>query len=181
MDNLVNSPSPRDQLPIHLGWLVEQTVRIKSAYVAADADDQGVRQSLNLGHTYAHGLEAASGYRISHGRAVAVGLLAAAQLGVGLGLTEYELPGRLQAALGQVGLLDPLPPIDRVRVRDALLLDKKRRGGEPAFVVPAGCGAALLSGIDLDFALEPLWRLLGIASEAQMEPSGVAQDPELRR
>jgi 3-dehydroquinate synthetase/shikimate kinase len=160
LDALEHSQSLEDGLPAHLGWLIEQAVRIKAAYVAADPEDRALRQSLNLGHTYAHGLEAASDYQVSHGRAVAVGLLAASKLGVSLGLTPAELPTRLQTALARMRLLEPLPPMARDRVRAAIGLDKKSRGGTRAFVVPTAEGAVLLSGIDLELALGPLWLVL---------------------
>jgi len=158
-----------DGLPAHLSWLIEQAVRIKAAYVAADPDDRALRQSLNLGHTYAHGLEAASDYRVSHGRAVAFGLLAASRLGVGLGHTPPDLPDRLHAALDRLGLLEPLPPIDRDRVRAGITLDKKSRGGVTAFVVPTATGAVLVSGIELEMALGPLWEVLEGQSSRQVE------------
>ncbi|MGB6772653.1 MAG: hypothetical protein WBF51_11735, partial [Candidatus Dormiibacterota bacterium] len=163
-----------DGQPAHLSWMIEQAVRVKAAYVAADPEDRGLRQSLNLGHTYAHGLEAASDYRISHGRAVAVGLLAASNLGVSLGLTPAELPARLQTALARMRLLEPPPPIQSDRLLGAIGLDKKSRGGTPAFVVPTADGAALLSGIDLEVALGPLWEVL----EEQQGPTvGAADSP----
>ncbi|MGC1184013.1 MAG: bifunctional shikimate kinase/3-dehydroquinate synthase [Candidatus Dormiibacterota bacterium] len=165
-------------LPDHLDWMIEQAVRIKAAYVGADPDDQGVRQSLNLGHTYAHGLEAASDYAISHGRAVAVGLLAAATLGARLGLDPAELPSQLTQVLSAIGLLEPLPWLDRDRVRSALLLDKKRRAGVPGFVVPAPGGAVLVTGLDPEEALDPLWEVLGDSEtwrgHSEGTPTGVA-------
>jgi len=169
LDALVQAPRLEDRLPPHLSWLIEQAVRIKAAYVAADPEDHGVRQSLNLGHTYAHGLETASDFRIPHGRAVAMGLLAAARLGTGFGLTAPELPAKLERALDRNGLRQPLPTLDRERVRSALLLDKKRRGGAPAFVVPTPAGVTLISGIELDPALKPLWELLEVATNGELE------------
>ena len=160
LDFLAQPAPPGMQLPQHLSWLIEQAVRIKAAYVGADPRDQGVRQSLNLGHTYAHGLEAASDYRVSHGRAVAVGLVAASRFGLELGISPSELPPKLEFALDRLGFAEPLPPLDRARVRAALQLDKKRRGGDASFVVPARGGAALVSGIELELALAPLWGLL---------------------
>jgi len=171
LDALEHSQSLGDGLPAHLGWMIEQAVRIKAAYVAADPEDRALRQSLNLGHTYAHGLEAASGYQVSHGRAVAVGLLAASRLGVSLGLTQAELPARLQTALARMRLLEPLPPIPRDGVRAAIGLDKKSRGGTRAFVVPTAEGAVLLSGIDLELALGSLWEVL------EGQPGSNAGDP----
>ncbi|MGC2207778.1 MAG: bifunctional shikimate kinase/3-dehydroquinate synthase [Candidatus Dormiibacterota bacterium] len=172
LDALEHSQTLGDGQPAHLSWMIEQAVRVKAAYVAADPEDRGLRQSLNLGHTYAHGLEAASDYRISHGRAVAVGLLAASNLGVSLGLTPAELPARLQTALARMRLLEPPPPIQSDRLLGAIGLDKKSRGGTPAFVVPTADGAALLSGIDLEVALGPLWEVL----EEQPGPTVGAPD-----
>jgi 3-dehydroquinate synthase len=169
LDSLERCQLGRDGLPSQLSWLIEQAVRIKAAYVEADPDDHGLRQSLNLGHTYAHGLEAASDYRISHGRAVAIGLLAASRLGVSLKHTPTELPDRLHAALGRLGLLEPLPPIDGNRVRAAITLDKKSRGGSPRFVVPTAEGALLVEGIDLELALRPLWEVLAAQLRRQVE------------
>jgi 3-dehydroquinate synthetase len=178
LDYLERCQAFGDGLPSHLSWLIEQAVRIKAAYVAADPDDHALRQSLNLGHTYAHGLEAASDYRVSHGRAVAVGLLAASRLGVSLGRTPEELPDRLHAALERLALLEPLPPIDSDRVRAAVAMDKKSRGGAPAFVVPTAGGAVLVRGVDLELALRPLWEVLAAQFPRQAEdrPQAVA-DP----
>jgi shikimate kinase / 3-dehydroquinate synthase len=163
-----------DGLPSHLSWLIEQAVRIKAAYVAADPNDHALRQSLNLGHTYAHGLEAASDYRVSHGRAVAVGLLAASRFGVSLGYTPTDLPDRIHAALDRLGLLESLPPIDRDEVRAAVTLDKKSRGGAAKFVVPTADGAVLVSDIELEVALQPLWEVLARQSGGQIEDRAAA-------
>jgi shikimate kinase/3-dehydroquinate synthase len=97
----------------------ELDVRGAAAYKAGlclnDPHDRHVRQWLNLGHTFAHALEAAAGYELAHGDAVALGLLAA-----------LRLSGRDPSVLGA---LDPQPvPVDRERAWEALLRDKKRTG-----------------------------------------------------
>jgi shikimate kinase/3-dehydroquinate synthase len=97
----------------------ELDVRGAAAYKAAlclrDPQDRGVRQWLNLGHTFAHALEAAAGFELAHGDAVALGLLAA-----------LRLSGRDPSVLDE---LDPQPvAVDRERAWEALLLDKKRAG-----------------------------------------------------
>jgi 3-dehydroquinate synthase len=132
-----------------LEWLVEQAVRIKAGYVAADPRDRGVRRSLNLGHTFAHAIEAASGYSVGHGEAVASGLVAAARLGTKHGITDPDLEERLRSILETVGLpVAPPPGLDPAALLDAVAADKKRRSGRAAFVVPSSEGAALLEGID---------------------------------
>ena len=95
-------------------------VRGAAAYKAGiclrDPYDRDVRQWLNLGHTFGHALEAASDFGLSHGDAVALGLLAA-----------LRLSGRDTAPV--VEALDPQPVrVDRDRAWDALLRDKKRAG-----------------------------------------------------
>ncbi len=95
-------------------------VRAAAAYKAAlclrDPHDRGPRQWLNLGHTFAHALEAAADFDLPHGEAVALGLLAA-----------LRLSGRDAAPV--VAALDPQPvEVDRDRAWEALLRDKKRSG-----------------------------------------------------
>jgi shikimate kinase/3-dehydroquinate synthase len=95
-------------------------VRAAAAYKAAlclrDPYDRGPRQWLNLGHTFAHALEAAADFDLPHGEAVALGLLAA-----------LRLSGRDVAPV--VDALDPQPvTVDRDRAWAALLRDKKRSG-----------------------------------------------------
>jgi shikimate kinase / 3-dehydroquinate synthase len=97
-------------------------VRAAAAYKAAlclrDPHDRGPRQWLNLGHTFAHALEAAADFDLPHGEAVALGLLAALRLS-GRGT------GGVEAAL------DPRPvQVDRGRAWEALLRDKKRSGAQ---------------------------------------------------
>jgi shikimate kinase/3-dehydroquinate synthase len=94
--------------------LVRRCAAFKAAVCLRDPYDQGERKMLNLGHTFAHALEAAAGYEgVTHGRAVALGLLAA-----------LRLSGR---DIGQVEqILRPTPvEVDRERAWEALLRDKK--------------------------------------------------------
>jgi shikimate kinase / 3-dehydroquinate synthase len=140
-----------------LDWVVEQAVRIKAAYVAEDAADSGLRHSLNLGHTFAHGIESASDHAITHGQAVAIGLVAAARLGEEAGVTEPGTRDGLERVLGAIGLPTRIPPgLDAHRICHAMASDKKRTAGRAVFVVPATGGAALLDGVEIDHALEAL-------------------------
>jgi 3-dehydroquinate synthase len=139
------------------GWMIEQSVRVKAGYVAADPFDRGLRRSLNLGHTFAHAIESASGFTIRHGEAVSIGLVAAARLGSRYDITDPQLEARLRAVLDRQGLPIVLPhELDRDVLLDAMGADKKRRSGRAAFVVPAEGGAALLEGIEPGEAVECL-------------------------
>ncbi len=95
--------------------LVRRCAAYKSALCLRDPHDLGPRHALNLGHTFAHALEAASGYRLSHGRAVALGLLAA-----------LRLSGRDPREVEDVLRPEPVQ-VDRERAWEALLRDKKGR------------------------------------------------------
>ena len=93
--------------------LVRRCAAFKSALGLRDPRDENVRRTLNLGHTFAHALEAAADYELPHGRAVALGLLAA-----------LRLSGRSSDVVEDV--LHPEPPrVDRDRAWQALLRDKK--------------------------------------------------------
>ena len=93
--------------------LVRKCAAFKAAVCLRDPHDEGPRRVLNLGHTFAHALEAAAGYELPHGRAVALGLLAA-----------LRLSGKPTDAVEEV--LRPQPVrVDRVRAWEALQRDKK--------------------------------------------------------
>jgi shikimate kinase / 3-dehydroquinate synthase len=104
--------------------LVERSAAYKAAVCLRDPHDQGERAVLNLGHTFAHALEAAAGYEgVTHGRAVALGLLAA-----------LRLSGRPTDVVEAV--LEPEPVrVDRERAWAALQRDKKARTGELRLVL----------------------------------------------
>jgi 3-dehydroquinate synthetase len=99
--------------------LVRRCAAFKAAVCLRDPHDRGEREVLNLGHTFAHALEAAAGYEdVTHGSAVALGLLAA-----------LRLSGRPTDVVEEV--LAPRPVrVDRERAWQALLRDKKSRAGE---------------------------------------------------
>ncbi len=104
--------------------LVRRCAAFKAAVCLRDPRDEGERAVLNLGHTFAHALEAAAGYEgVTHGRAVALGLLAA-----------LRLSGR---DIGQVEeILRPTPVhVDRERAWHAMQRDKKAIGGELRLVL----------------------------------------------
>jgi shikimate kinase/3-dehydroquinate synthase len=154
LSSLEVAPTHADGTPRHLVWAVEQAVRVKAAYVADDPRDRGVRQALNLGHTFAHAIEAATDCAVPHGEAVAIGLMAASRLGAAAGVTPPETPELLLSVLTKLGLpTEPPAALNRERLLTAMLSDKKRRSGRAVFVVPAPGGAAGLEGVEPEQAL----------------------------
>ncbi len=129
-----------------LPGLVAANCRIKARVVAADEREGGARAMLNFGHTVGHGLEAAGGYRLlSHGQAVAIGMVAVAELACRLGSFPRSEAERLVRLLTLLGLPVRIPALSRVDILAAMEYDKKRRAGRLTFVLPEAIGRVVLT------------------------------------
>jgi len=129
--------------------LVRRSSAFKAAICLRDPHEHGERAALNLGHTFAHALEAAAGYEgLTHGRAVALGLLAA-----------LRLSGRDTSVVEEV-LRPELAGVDRERAWEAMKRDKKARGGEPRFVLLGDDGPRLGVAVPEEDARRELDRLI---------------------
>ncbi len=135
---------------------VRRSVEMKAAIVERDETEEGERALLNLGHTFAHALEAATGYcdRLLHGEAVAVGCVLALDLSARLGLCPQEEPSRLRAHLAAMGMKRDLADIPgELPGAEALLAlmaqDKKVVGGRLRFILARRIGEAFVAdGVD---------------------------------
>ncbi|MBI3852382.1 MAG: 3-dehydroquinate synthase [Verrucomicrobia bacterium] len=120
-----------------LATIVARCCEIKAAIVSQDETESGLRQILNFGHTIGHALEAISGYgKYLHGEAIAIGQVAAAVLSTRLlGFPQRDTE-RIRTLFARAGLPTDvkLTTAQRVRLFDAMLLDKKVKGGEINFV-----------------------------------------------
>jgi 3-dehydroquinate synthase len=123
---------------------VRRSVAMKAAIVGRDETETGERALLNLGHTFGHALEAATGYsdRLLHGEGVAIGCLLAFDLSARLGLCSQEAPSRLAAHLAAMGMkrrLSDIPgPLPGAEGLIALMAqDKKVTAGGCASSSPA--------------------------------------------
>ena len=131
------APHPLQRWP----WtnVVEAAVKVKTAIVADDRTEAGTRELLNLGHTFAHAIERASNYAVTHGEAVALGLRAAGLLALRSGRFSEAEHLRVLALLALLGL--PLQSdVDAEAVGAAMPADKKRRAGRMRFVLPRAIG-----------------------------------------
>lgn len=131
------SPHPFWRWP----WIeiVRQAIQVKTAIVLDDREERGMRELLNLGHTFAHGLEQASGYRITHGAAVALGLRAAGITALATGRFSKHEHLRVLGTIALLGM--PLRTHMAVEpVFEAMARDKKRRDGKLRFVLPRTIG-----------------------------------------
>jgi 3-dehydroquinate synthase len=122
--------------------VVFQCVMAKALVVAKDEREQGPRAILNYGHTAGHALEAATGFRISHGRAVAFGMRVAARMALSMDLCGKRLVESQDAMLTAYGLPEKRPRVDIGRVLAAIPRDKKARRGKVAWVMPRRLGHA---------------------------------------
>ena len=132
---------------------VAHSVRMKAGIVARDETEQGERALLNLGHTFCHALEAATGYsqRLLHGEGVAVGCALAFDLSARLGLCAQEEPGRARALMRDMGMICDLTDIpgalpDAAGLLALMAQDKKVVDGRLRFILARGIGAAFVSG-----------------------------------
>ena len=131
---------------------VTRSVEMKAGIVSRDETEEGERALLNLGHTFCHALEKATGYsdRLLHGEGVAIGCALAFELSARLGLCSQEEPSRVRAHLRAMGM--------KVDIRDipgdlpgaeALIAlmgqDKKVVDGKLRFILARGIGQAFVA------------------------------------
>ena len=125
-----------------LAALLAASIEVKASIVSADTREAGPREILNFGHTLAHALETASAHELSHGEAVAIGMVAEAKLGAQLGRFGEELPQRIAACCAGLNLSTALPEgLEDETLAAALSLDKKRRSGRLRIALPTALGA----------------------------------------
>ena len=126
--------------------IIEQCAAIKSQIVSADPHDHGIRRLLNLGHTAGHALEAVGEYsELSHGQAVALGLLVACRISTELGLAEPGLYERVERLVELCELPSRSALAGDPRIFEHLRLDKKNVEGKLRMVLPLSPGDVVLT------------------------------------
>ena len=129
--------------------VIAQCVAHKADIVAQDEFDKGCRQLLNLGHTVGHAIEAYSNFEISHGSAVAIGMVVVTRIAVALDLCKSSELDELIFILKSNGLPTNCPYSAMV-LAEIATVDKKRSGDAISFVVPYGIGNCQLMKISVD-------------------------------
>src|SRR5580704_3014336 len=135
---------------------IATSCRAKAAIVSRDERETGERALLNLGHTFGHALEAATGFsdRLFHGEGVSVGMVLAAELSAELGMIGESDAARVEHHLAQVGLPTHLQDIagfaqEGLADADALMAlmaqDKKVKRGRLTFILLAAVGRAVIA------------------------------------
>ncbi len=150
LDELERHPlTARDRDDESVARVVARNVAIKRDVVNADEREQGLRQTLNLGHTLGHAIEAGSDYRLGHGSSVAAGLCCVARATERLGWTEPGTAARIERVCAAHGL-----PTDTALPHDVIARyathDKKRHGATVNLVVPQAVGSVAIRTVSID-------------------------------
>ena len=131
---------------------IRRSCEMKAEIVARDETEQGDRALLNLGHTFGHALEAATGYsgRLLHGEGVAIGTALAFETSMRLGLCSQETPSRVRAHFRAMGMKTALSDIagdlpDAEGLISLMGQDKKVKDGKLVFILARGVGEAFVA------------------------------------
>jgi len=131
--------------PELLQRLLERSAAAKARVVAADEREGGLRAILNYGHTLGHAVENLSGYGTwLHGEAVGLGMLAAGDIAVAMGLWSQADQDRQRRLVAAAGLPMGWPALEPEAVLTSLQADKKVRQGKVRFVLPTGVGSVTI-------------------------------------
>ncbi|HJT17807.1 MAG TPA: 3-dehydroquinate synthase [Thermoanaerobaculia bacterium] len=131
---------------VDLDSVVRKAIKVKADIVSSDEKEADLRRLLNYGHTLAHGIEAALQYqKLTHGEAVAWGIIGANAIGVRRGVTSDALRRRIDAAVRD-WQPSPLPPLDATAVLAATEHDKKNTGTSRVMVFAREIGKCEVVG-----------------------------------
>ncbi len=125
--------------------VVFRSVRVKAMIIEKDERDFGLRNLLNYGHTIGHAVESVSDFKIGHGPAVAIGMIAAGRIAVSLGMFSRSEQSRLVKLIRRAGLPVEMPDLAVDRLIQAMEHDKKIVNGRIRFILPRTIGRVIIS------------------------------------
>ncbi|MDR3572512.1 MAG: 3-dehydroquinate synthase [Anaerolineaceae bacterium] len=121
--------------------IVRRSVAVKVKIILEDPYEKGLRQVLNFGHTVGHAVELISGFRLSHGEAVSIGMVVEARLSEKMKLAQPGLSSEIAETLSRLGLPIRIPvDLDRDAILETVKVDKKRANGKVLFALPVNIG-----------------------------------------
>ena len=132
-----------------LEYMIERCISIKKSLVEADERANNLRQLLNFGHTVGHSIEKLSSYSVTHGQAVAKGMIAESRGAYRTGLTNTDISGELADLLESLGFDTRLSSFDADEVYHLALMDKKIAGGKINMIIPEFLGKCTLHKLSL--------------------------------
>jgi 3-dehydroquinate synthase len=125
--------------------IVFQSVKIKAEIVEKDERDSGLRSLLNYGHTIGHAIESVSDFKVGHGRAIAIGMLAAARISNKMGILDENESVRLKSVIEKAGLPTEMPNLKVEEIIQAMKHDKKVSKDRVRFVLLKSIGDAFIT------------------------------------
>ncbi len=128
----------------YINYAIFKSVLIKASVVSDDEKEEGLRQILNLGHTFAHAFEKELNFKIKHGEAVAAGIICAVILSYNLNLLPKNLMMKMLTLASKIKLPKNLAEINLENVLLHMLHDKKNRNGKIKFVLLKGIGEIII-------------------------------------
>lgn len=136
--------------PEACGYISEKNCEVKYQVVMKDEKEKNLREILNLGHTVGRAIETVSNYRLLHGEALSIGMVAQVELGYRLGYLTEEEKNRVITLQKKIGLPVEIPTyIDRDVLVRKLYTDKKVRDGKLRFVFQKGIGDVMTFGEEI--------------------------------
>jgi shikimate kinase/3-dehydroquinate synthase len=121
--------------------VVRRGIAVKARVIEEDPYEQGIRAVLNFGHTVGHAVELVSGFRLLHGEAVAIGMVAEARFAERLGVADSGMSDALARTFLNLGLPVEIPKnLGRDEIINAMKMDKKRTSGVVRFALPVKIG-----------------------------------------
>jgi 3-dehydroquinate synthase len=134
--------------------IVFRCVSIKADLVERDERDLGMRNILNYGHTTGHGIETVSDFKISHGQAVAIGMIAAGMISQRRSILANDEFNRIKSVIKNAGLPATVPSMDIAKILQAMQHDKKRADGKNRFILPKSIGEVFITDEVTDSIVE---------------------------
>lgn len=140
--------------PIHpsdsrMESIISLNITIKREVVVADEKETGVRKILNFGHTLGHAVEKLSGYTVSHGSAVAIGMAVCSKASYKMGFCGQNCFFEIEEILERYGL-PTTTDFSAAQLLEAALYDKKRSGGIISLIIPESIGKCVIHDFDMD-------------------------------
>lgn len=143
LEEQVLTLSPWRQDPSYITDVIARCVDRKRQVVIEDEQDRGIRNLLNFGHTLGHSIEKRSGFTISHGSAVAMGMALVTDLAEEAGICEKGTGGALKILLGKYGL-PAAAPFSTGELAEGMVSDKKIEGQEINLILPRRIGSCTI-------------------------------------
>ncbi|MBV6450345.1 MAG: 3-dehydroquinate synthase [Anaerolineales bacterium] len=129
--------------------IVKRAMAVKIRIIEEDPYEKGIRATLNLGHTVGHAVELASGFKLSHGEAVSIGMAVEARYAERIGVAKKGLTDEIEKILSGLGLPAKIPnALPRDQIIRAMRVDKKRNEKSIRFALPVEIGKIELVDVD---------------------------------